>query len=191
MKNLLWCPIDLPRVPNSFNECVGEKWLFWNKTNFTKKQETPYDNTQWSQYALERYPEFIKWFECLPYKSIRNVKFNVQMEAVKSHIDFTKPKLKPELFENNVDNEPCGYRILIAGKRSNALYVIDNGNKIYCDMPNDTDVYVLGHTSTLHGVEDDPGRQTIFIHIEIDSEKHSNILRRSIEKYKQYAIWKS
>jgi len=189
MKNLLWCPVDLPKIPISFNEGVGEKWLFWNKTNFTEKQETPYDISQWTQYALETYPEFIKWFECLPYKSICNIKFNIQMETVKPHIDFTQPKLKPELFENNVDNEPCGYRILIAGKRNNSLYVMNNGNKIYCNMPNDTDVYVLGHTSTLHGVEDEIGRQTIFIHIEIDKDKHNEILMRSVEKYKTYAIW--
>jgi len=189
MKNLLWCPIDIPKIPNSFNECVGEKWLFWNKTNFTEKQETPYNISQWTKHALETYPEFIKWFEYLPYKSIRNIKFNVQMEAVKPHIDFTQPKLKPELFENNVDNEPCGYRILIAGKRNNSLYVMNKDSKIYCNMPDDTDVYVLGHTSTLHGVEDELGRKTIFVHIEIDKDKHNEILMRSVEKYKQYAIW--
>jgi len=190
MKNLLWCPIDVPKIPITFNEAMGEKWLFWNKTNFTKKQITPYDNSQWTQYALETYPEFIKWFEYLPYKSIRNVKFNFQMEEVKPHIDFTQPNLKPDLYQNNTDNEPCGYRILIAGRRKNSLYVMNNGNKIYCNMPDDTDVYVLGHTSTLHGVEDEIGRQTIFVHIEIDKDKHNDILMRSLEKYKQYAIWK-
>ncbi len=191
MKNLLWCPIDLPKVPNLFNEGVGEKWGFWNKTNLTEKQETPYDISQWTKHTLETYPEFVKWFECLPYKSIRNIKFNVQMEAVKPHIDFTQPKLNPELFENNVNNEPCGYRILISGKHNNALYVMNNSNKIYCNMPNDTDVYVLGHTSTLHGVNDEIGRETIFVHIEIDKDKHNEILMRSVEKYKTYAIWNS
>jgi len=191
MKNLLWCPIDLPRIPNSFDEVKGDKWIFWNKTNFTEKRETPYDTSQWTEYARNKYPKFIEWFECLPYKSIRNVKFNYQIDIVKPHIDFTKPELKPYLYQNNVDNEPCGYRILISGKRTGAVYVVDNGIKIPCVMPNDTDVYVLGHTSTLHGVEEDIDRQTMFIHIEIDKDRHQEILKRSVEKYKQYAIWSS
>jgi hypothetical protein len=55
-------------------------------------------------------------------------------------------------------------------------------------MPDDTDVYVLGHTSTLHGVDDDDDRWTIFTHFEIDSEKHKTLLEKSLTKYSNYAI---
>jgi hypothetical protein len=56
-------------------------------------------------------------------------------------------------------------------------------------MPEETDVYVLGHTSTIHGVEEDSERLTFFMHLEIDADKHQEILQRSLNKYKEYAIF--
>jgi hypothetical protein len=60
--------------------------------------------------------------------------------------------------------------------------------KIYCNMPDDTDTYVLGHTSTKHGVENDEQRITIFTHFEIDAEKNRALLQKSFAKYSSYAI---
>jgi len=188
MNNVLWCPIDLPKCPVMPNTKTDFVWHFWEVTKLTINNENPYAVTNFTDEVIQKYPELVEWFKLFPYKSIRNIKFNHQIREVTKHIDFTKPDLDVDLHKNNSENEPCGYRVLLKGSRKNKLYVIHNDKKIYCDMPDDTDVYVLGHTSTLHGVDDDDDRWTIFTHFEIDSSRHDELLAKSFNKYKKYAI---
>jgi hypothetical protein len=47
---------------------------------------------------------------------------------------------------------------------------------------------LLRQTDGIHGVEEDYHRATIFSHLEIDPEKHKKILKRSIEKYSEFAV---
>ena len=190
MNNLLWCPIDIPkfpienfRVPSKFN------WNFWNVTKLTEDRSSPYEQTKISDSIAHQYPELVEWIHNFPYLTIRNIKFNVQVGEVAKHIDFTRPELEPTLHSNNSRNEPCGYRILLQGNRSNKLYVMRNGVKHYVTIPETTDTYVLGHTNVLHGVDEDQDRITIFTHFEIDSIKHQALLQRSIERYKEYAVF--
>lgn len=188
MNNILWCPIDLPKCPVIPSAKTDFVWHFWEVTKLTVNHSNPYEVTDFTEEVKNSHPELVKWFEFFPYKNIRNVKLNHQISLVKRHIDFTKPDMDPLLHENNVVNEPCGYRVLIKGTRKNKLYVVHNGEKIYCEMPEDTDVYVLGHTSTMHGVDDDDDRWTIFTHFEIDELRHKELLQKSLTKYSKYAI---
>jgi hypothetical protein len=64
-----------------------------------------------------------------------------------------------------------------------------DGERIYCNMPEDTDVYVLRHTDGWHGTEEDDNRQTMFLHIEVDPVKHQELLKRSLDKYSKYAVY--
>jgi hypothetical protein len=187
---LLWLPIDLPKFPiQEFNLTPDTNWAYWKFKKLTEPTEKLYQETQISKDILNEYPELVSWFSLFPIKNIRNVKFNIQNDIVEEHIDFTNPDADPILYKNNVDNEPCGYRILIKGKRSEGLYVVKDNKKEFVTLPEDTDVYVLGHTCTLHGVEYDPGRISIFTHYEIDSYLHQQLLSKSLLKYSQYAIY--
>ncbi len=188
MQNILWCPIDLPKCPSFPKLGHDFTWHFWNVSKLTINNTNPYAITDFNESVKNTYPELVEWFKLFPYKSIRNVKLNLQVKEVRAHIDFTKPDLDVQLHQNNSENEPCGYRILLNGNRKNKLYVVKDNQKVYCEMPEDTDVYVLGHTSTMHGVEDDTDRWTIFTHFEIDSVRHNELLSRSLQKYKEYAI---
>jgi hypothetical protein len=188
MSTILWCPIDLPKCPIIPDLQPNIVWHFWEYAKLTLNNENPYAVTNFTDEVMQRYPELVEWFKLFPYKTIRNLKLNRQVSEVRKHIDFTRPELDVDLHKNNSENEPCGYRILLRGSRKNKLYVVHNDEKIYCDVPDDTDVYVLGHTSTLHGVDDDDDRWTIFTHFEIDSEKHKTLLEKSLTKYSNYAI---
>ena len=179
-------PVDIPKFPISDLSFKTEaKWKSWNFAKLTENDNTPYGVSTLKE-SLD--PRLIEWFTEFPYTTIRNIKFNIQENAVKPHIDFTDPNKDLNLFTNNIKSEPCGYRILLCGSRSGSLYVMHKGKKIYVTMPEDTDVYVLGHTNTLHGVDDEPGRVTIFTHFEIDIERHKQIIERSLSKYKDYAV---
>ena len=187
MNNILWLPIDIPKFPiPDLDMKPHTSWGHWDFAKLTTPQQNAYSHTEIKDDVDE---QLKTWFRNFPYTNIRNIKFNIQKDIVSDHIDFTKPELDLELYNNNSLNEPCGYRILVRGSRQGSMYVIRNGEKIYTHMPEDTDVYVLGHTSTLHGVDYEPGRVTIFTHFEIDPIFHKQLVERSLKKYGQYAIY--
>ena len=189
MNNILWLPIDIPKFPLPELELETQtSWAHWDFAKLTNNQDTPYSETTIKDSVDD---ELKEWFRNFPYKSIRNIKFNIQKDVVSSHIDFTRPDIDPELHLNNSQNEPCGYRILVRGTRKGNMYVEHNGKKFYTEMPEETDVYVLGHTSTLHGVDFEPGRVTVFTHFEIDPVLHKQLIERSLLKYGKYAIMAS
>lgn len=189
LQDIIWCPIDLPPIPNSVRDLeTTEDWADWMFLKLTEKRPTPYDITTFTQYALEFHPELVKWIEQFPFKSIRNIKFNIQKSEVQPHIDFSRPHVAPDLYQNNKLNEPCGYRVLLKGTRQGNLYILKNNEKVYVNMPDDTDTYVLRHTGTIHGVDFEPGRQVLFLHFEINAEEHIKLLEQSFNKYKEYTI---
>lgn len=188
--SLLWLPIDIPKFPiQNFDIDAVVDWSSWKFIKLTTEENNPYHVSDFKSEIKEKFPELIQWFSYFPYVNIRNIKFNIQQRPVKLHIDFTKPDVDNHLFVNNSQNEPCGYRILIKGKRSNTMYVINNNEKIYTTLPDSTDVYVLRHSDGLHGVDDDNNRTTIFTHFEINPVKHSALLEKSLKKYHEYAIF--
>lgn len=194
MDKLLWLPMDVPPLPDISNimtqDDTWEGFAYWKFLRLTEKKTNPYDVSNWKNAIKNLCPELILWFDYLPFKNLRNVKLNLQTRIVNGHIDFTNPAADPDLWKNNSLNEPCGYRILVNGSRSNCLWVEkNNGNIVHCDMPETTDTYVLNHTAGMHGVTDDVNRWTIFCHAEIDNKKHDKIVSRSLSMYKQYAVW--
>ena len=187
MKKLIWLPIDIPKFPISdFNLKTDFSWKYWNFARLSESRDSSYSETILKGNLDSR---LYDWFAYFPFKNIRNIKFNIQKDIVREHIDFTSPDNDKQLFENNSINEPCGYRILIRGSRQGKLYVYKNEQKHYTVMPEDTDVYVLRHTDGLHGVDLEPNRTTIFTHFEIDSVKHRDLIEKSLYKYKDYAIY--
>jgi hypothetical protein len=199
MKKLLWCPVDVPPVPNKeklikelTSNSESGSFYFWKYFKITDERPAgsgPYDVCKIKEDFKQKFPELVEWIELFPYKSIRNIKVNLQEKEVIPHCDFHKPDLEPALWENNTNNDPCGYRIILSGYIKNKLYLWENKEKIYCNMPEGTDTYVLNHASGEHGVEDDENRYTLFMHLEIDPEKHNLLMERSLTKYGEHAIY--
>lgn len=196
MGNLLWIPIDVPPLPDLGDLCVpNERWrsfAWWDFVRLTENENASknYNVTDWSPWVREGYPQLVSWFGNLPFLSIRHVKINRQTRPVGRHVDFTNPMLNPLLWRNNHENEPCGYRILIRGKRSGTMWVErSDGSRQACDLPDGTDTYVLNHTAGPHGVDDDESRMVIFLYAEIDHHAHQSLVSRSLEKYAKHAVW--
>lgn len=193
MSSLIWLPIDYPRLPDISNllelDNLNEGFAFWRFRRLTKMQVNPYCISEWDDWIIDNCPSLINWFSNLPFSNIRNVKLNYQTQLVKGHIDFTNPINDELLWNNNNRNEPCGYRILIKGSRTNCLWVNTQLGNVQCSMPDTTDVYVLNHTTGMHGVDNDMNRWTIFCHAEIDTKRHEDLVNQSLLKYNAYAIW--
>ena len=64
--------------------------------------------------------------------------------------------------------------------------------KTYTYIPEDTDVYALGHQSQPHGVDVDEQekqhRLTVFVMGKVNIDQHQALLTQSKNKYKKYTI---
>jgi hypothetical protein len=198
MKDLLWIPADLPKLETKNLLVESYKCDYKNKENaraFESQQFTiRSDNYQVSNYKeeyLKTHRYLIDYIDQhLPFDQLVNIKIHRPVSRGRTHIDFLYPKNSPELFQNNNIHEPCGYRMVIAGCRNGHLYVDQNGEQTYPILPDTTDWYIIGSTNVPHGLNDrDPDRFILFCHGYINKEKHHSILSRSIDKYKDYAIW--
>lgn len=182
-------PIDIPKFPYpNFEIDQKHSWAFWKFGSMTETIGDSFAERKLDPVLLQQYPLLEEWFNYFPFKNIRNIKFNIQVADVKVHKDFNRIHEDYPLYLNNRDNEPCGYRVLLKGSRDRGLFLPSGDQKQYINMPEETDVYVLGQTNIYHGVEHEPGRTTIFMHFEIDHDRHVELLSRSYAKYKQYAI---
>jgi len=189
-QNILWMPIDLPKFPiKNFYFNPTDSWTAWYFKKLTTRTKDKYSSSNLRTDIIKQYPELVTWINLFPFTSLCNIKFNIQKDLVPPHIDFASPEESKELFLNNSVNEPCGYRVVIKGKRQNNIYIVKNETKHYVTLPEDTDVYVLGQTTCLHGVEEEPGRRTMYIQMFIEPNKHLEILNRSYKLYKDYAIF--
>jgi len=188
MKNVLWMPVDLPKFPiKDFSLQTKNSWLFWDFIKLTENFG-PYGKSQLREEIKKDFPDLVEWINLFPFSDIVNVKLNIQNHIVPAHIDFTDPDGNRDLYDNNAANDPCGYRVLISGQRKQKLFVQKGKKKVYVDLPETTDVYVLGQTTCLHGVDEDINRTTMYLHFYIDQHKHRQILERSWKVYKDYAV---
>ena len=195
-KKLIWCPIDIPKFPYpDFDLPVTPKrFAYWDFKKITKKEsKSNYAISEIESIIYEEYPDLIEWINLFPFKTIRNIKINAQIEDCPTHIDFRyencKTDASKELWNNNSINEPCGYRTLISGSKTNMQYAIHNGEKIYTTIPDDTDTFVLKSTTLPHGVDAEPGRKLLYMHFEIDTSANEKLIQSSLEKYSDYAIY--
>jgi hypothetical protein len=188
-----WMPIDIPKFPypaDVFNPTYDANHA-WKYDRLTTRHDHAYAASQLQPDVIQRFPLLKDWLRHLPYTSVRNIKVNFQHSPVRTHVDFKPNDLDPQLYDNNQCNEPCGYRVLLRGSRNQALFLSQGEERIFPIMPDDTDVYVLRQTQTVHGVEDDPGRVVMYIHLEIDPALNHQLLVQSYRKYAQFAIFRS
>ena len=138
-------------------------------------------------------PDFIEWTKMLPIKEYINLKLHYQhrVQGVPVHVDLLQPMRDIDHYHHLHFNEPAGYRVITHGAMKDVTYIWDeNKEKVYCNMPEDgsTNTYLMNYSTCMHGVDPDPGRGILFFQITLDQEKHREIVRKSIEKYDDYAV---
>lgn len=189
MKKILWLPIDIPKFPlDNFSLKTDRHYMFWNFKRLTVENESSYTESMIEETIIQEYPLLIDWLKFFSFSKICNIKFNVQQDIVHPHVDFTRPSYNKDLYYNNALNDPCGFRVLISGSRTDKLYIINKQGKKYINLPNETDVYVLGQTNCIHGVDNELGRKSLYLHGYIDKIKHDNLIKKSWNKYQNYAV---
>lgn len=179
-------PIDVPHLSIDIDTIHFNSSYNWWKFTKLIKSENKYAIGEWIESNDSVYKKIKQYIiTYIPIDHFVNVKINYQLSAVDNHIDFVNPELNPQLYKYNKDTEPCGYRILLSGSR-HALRI----NNKQSSLPKDTNVYCIRQTETLHSVDDDNNRVSIFIQGWVNKDRHYTLLENSYKKYKDQIIWK-
>ena len=200
-EDILWMPVDIPKFDRC-QELIDDFTIDWetNKPEYdvrgqlflNKKSNyevsTPKDGLTSSQLAVIEYCK-----KYLPFTDYINIKIHhIQTTGMEMHVDFGDPTKNESLYEHTQENEPCGYRMVIQGTKSGEVAVSRNDEIIVPRMPEDTDWYSISHTGTLHGtpsnIDDIKDRYVLFVQGWVDKEKNTELITRSLEKYKEYII---
>lgn len=177
MKKLLFLPVD---IDISLLNNIQQKNIRY----------LPNWNPYWNVSEVEITNEIKKFCQQLPINKISKIYCKTQEKLVDIHKDTNKELCDPVLYENLYNNEPAGFHIILKGNK-NALSVFNGLKFVRTNMPETTNSYIMGITETLHKVDNDPGRLTIFIRGFIDAEKHKIFVNKNLEKYSDYAMYEN
>lgn len=176
---ILFMPIDIDLAGLKFsNQSDGHRITAFNPYwTTTRVQESVADETGLTQ-VLEQ----------LPFDRITIVTHKVQERTVGAHIDvYPNMTFENKEYENICDNEPAGYRILLKGNLDK-LEVFNGKSWITAPVPSSPGCYILNSTRAVHRVQDDPGREIIYVRGFLNLEKHRELLSRSYNKFKDNVI---
>jgi hypothetical protein len=211
-------PLDLPlfedkqAVLDTFDGNMEES--YWHKEELTERDRSiPFGAipAPFTQEALRKYPTLIEYITThWPIKEYVYVTLMRANRDVQPHVDgnFLDDKgpvnryntITPEYYEHQWITEPCGYRMLLKGSRSN-LYLCDTYdptykkkdweglNKQYCVIPEDTDCFALQTNDSPHGAdytEDDDDRLLLFAVGWIDVDQHYALIEKSERRYGRF-----
>lgn len=212
--DILFLPLDLPLISNkktiidNFFSKEKEDYVWWNMDIILGERNVkiPLGSKEyhWSQKKRSQYESIIQAVEqSLPFKTLYYVHLSSAHKEVLPHVDenyeespFSHHMTITSQFKSHLnENEPIGYRAIINGKRDN-LYCCDNydseykvinyNKKIYCEIPETTDFFLIRNSLVPHGVDqiqNDKDRLTLFILGEVDQERHNKLIKRSMRKY--------
>jgi len=180
MNNLLFLPVDIELTNFTFKRYNNS--LEQNSFNLWWSASVILDD------CVEK-NDFNIVLDQLPFTQITRITHKIQTALVHPHVDvMPEMGLKNEEFDHIKNNEPCGYRLVIVGQHDKLK--VHNGKEwVTARLPIVPCCYLLNSTIGRHKVDVDENREIIYIRGFVDPEKHQEIINRSLEKYKDYAIF--
>lgn len=180
MNNLLFLPVDI-------NLCISR---FLQKEDSEKNN---YFNPWWNSTFINedsiQKNNFNKILNQLPFTKITRLFYKTQKTAVGRHVDVMPQMILEKDEYNHIRfNEPCGYRIVLNGGLDK-LKIYSSNQCITAVLPSIPICYLINSSQLYHSVESDINRETIYIRGFLDLEKHKLLISKSLEKYKEYALY--
>tara|TARA_B110000503_G_scaffold91896_1_gene138696 strand:+ start:1268 stop:1900 length:633 start_codon:yes stop_codon:yes gene_type:complete len=199
--DIAFLPIDLPKIPNKENIVANFdkefKYGWWDAIRLFEPTVDFNPTNLWSNDAIEKFPELKQWMiDNIPFTDYIHSKIMKSKDVVEPHVDYRDPSRRPDVYKHLNENEPSSYRLVIFGKREDSVYLCKDfdspkENRVYPILPEDTDVYAMPYTDQVHGVDFESNRIIVITNGYINIEKHQAILKRSLEKYKDYLVRRS
>lgn len=183
---LVFCPIDIPievtKLPE-IRQHSADVFNFWDNEYLLD------ENGNWRADLHPDTDEIVNIIKQLPLKKIQHIRISKQFGPVPEHRDIYPKQVPAEDYKSWEENEPCGYRIVLSGS-TDALEVCANKKWQTCYLPRIPCCYVCDTTGTMHRVADDPNRLIVYIRGLVDAEKHQALIKKSLKRYSDYAIYK-
>lgn len=199
-KEVAFVPIDLP--PFEFGDTIYKTFSaemnygWWEAVRLFAENPTFAAITEWSETAKKNYEPLMNYIvNFLPYDSFIHAKLMKAKVPAPPHLDFRFPEKHPEVYQMTQKYEPAAYRIVIHGSRRGKLFLCnketsDPQNYIFPELPMDTDVYAMPYTNQYHGTFFEPDRLIVIVQGYLNPQKHLELLKKSLKRYKNYVIYK-
>jgi len=206
-----WWNIVVIREPVDSNSLIPN----YHTLDAVKFKWNPDCEWAWMPEFEEQFPLLINDLnEKLPYSKITNVMLMSNYTVVHPHNDISNYDPEVDNVQNarivlGGDMEPSSYRVLIDGSLDDTFFLSDpnvgeeSGRKwLELDptpgvdynyktvrMPEDTNVMVFPTFSITHGalIPESP-KIILSIHGFLDKDRHNELLQKSYERYKDYAV---
>jgi hypothetical protein len=213
--NILFLPIDIPKLSTNLDkikmfrkqrmsdEVFGDR--FFRSVHLrgpidskSKSFYHIYDETldwQWTTTATDHFQEVIEHVKLLPFKLITFVSFigAKDNKLMPPHYDYPLHQLPDHVRRY----DPYAYRVSL-GDTHDAFYVstmqglnddeLDRGKYLFGNLPFSTNNWSMTCSKSLHGTLPREDKETLFVSGILDEVAHQQIIDRSYEKYKDYAI---
>lgn len=203
--HIAYMPVAIPQFPAA--QTIVERFrpqfkgMSWNQQRLMPSYITdrqPYSQArEWSSEMQDSMGELIEFIHTeLPFTKVVIAKILQSQTDLGIHVDIGKYDWCDKTFyDHQYRLAPSAYRIVLGGHSNNTLYYVAHydtpkENRIWAQMPSDTDTFVHSAVDSLHGADyhDQTNRYILFIHGWLDEHRHLDLLERSYEKYRDYAI---
>lgn len=215
MNDIIFLPLDIPPIPDKdvlIKAFKSEhKYVWWDEQilvgnkDYTKPfgYPEPWNSCADSYTTLVEHINKYLPFEYLSYMRLAHANKTVGIHVDDSEVDPPFPHHKAitkELKQHHLENEPIGYRIILSGSRDTFYFCKHydptykteiEQDKIYVDIPTDTDFFLIRNYQQPHGVdinELDHERIVGFLLGKVNVDAHHALIKRSAEKYKDYLL---
>ena len=177
--SLLFLPVDIDLTDLDFT--IGDR-------SIELKEYNPYWSSTPISDIVKLSQGFDKILSQLPFTKITTLTHKIQQRKVEGHVDvYPSMTFEEGEYEHIKDNEPCGYRFVLQGSLT-ALKVFNGREYVIAKLPKTPCCYLLNSTQGKHSVDEDIGREIIYVRGFIDKEKHNELINRSMIKYQEYVI---
>ena len=203
-RDMVWTPIDLPyldidlaRIARIHNDQQKQK-DFYETENvgtlmFLKSNNcgTPGSSPEWFDWARDEFPDLIEYVEALPFKSIHQIFFVQTPTPIPPHYD--EEKLLEGLLQAQAPSHLHFRWSNVTHWRNEHFYMSkDSGaTRIFPMLPPETNAFAYDGATFEHGVDKGfsfTDRAQLVIHGVYDLPLWHELLEKSYQRYKEYAI---
>lgn len=175
-KRHTWAMVSTCKEPNDWRRFDSDMWE-------NRRAEGENRGVLFHPGFEETFPEIAACIRQLPFKQLTVSGMLYQMNEIPPHKD---------TFDPHYPTEPRRYSIYLTDPKYNTFYVskTENSEKILVTIDPKYSCFVFNNTDCWHGaLKNDRPKIIITIAGIIDNERHKELLARSLEKFKDKAIY--
>lgn len=203
-RDIVWTPIDLPKLDIDMDHIaelaedpVLQKFYYQTKNvgqlTFLKPNHCGMagDNPDWYDFALEQLPEVIEYIETLPFETIHQAFFVQSPRAIPAHYDEELGMSK--ILKLQAPSHLHFRWSRVTDWRNEHFYMTrdSDATQVFPMLPPETNAFAYDGAVFEHGVERGFSireRVQLVIHGVYDLTEWHELLEKSWQKYKEYAI---